>query len=70
VSGKVSQNADRALLFIYVIERGFAELPQRFGQDEAARMVNVFSEISGLSEFDALAAFAELEDADMTHRKF
>jgi hypothetical protein len=62
VSLKVSANADRALLFLYVLTHGLPE-PEP-GEDQRTVQLQVFRKISGLSEYDTLAAFAELEDHD------
>jgi hypothetical protein len=62
VSLKVSNNADRALLFLYILEKGLPE-PEP-GQDERTVQLAIFRKLSGLSEFEALAAFAELQDHD------
>jgi hypothetical protein len=59
----VSPNADRALLFLFIVEKGLPE-PEP-GQDQRTVQIRIFCQISGLSEFEALAAFAELEDNDM-----
>jgi len=63
VSLKISENGDRALLFLYILEIGLPE-PEP-GEDVRAVQLRMFRKISGLSEFDALQAFAELEDKDM-----
>jgi hypothetical protein len=62
LSETVSQNADRALLFLYVLAKGLPE-PEP-GQDQRTVQLRIFQMISGLSEFEALSAFTELEDAD------
>ena len=63
MSLKISENADRALLFLYILENGLPE-PEP-GQDQRTVQIRIFGKISGLSEFEALAAFAELEDNEM-----
>jgi hypothetical protein len=63
VSLRISENADRALLFLYILENGLPDPDP--GQDVRTVQLRTFRKISGLSEFDALSAFAELEDADM-----
>lgn len=64
MSLKVSENADRALLFFYILEQGLPD-ERESGIDARTTQIRIFRKISGLSEFDALAAFAELEDIDM-----
>ena len=63
MSLNMSQNADRALLFLYVLENGLPE--PNAGEDRITVQLRVFQAISGLSEFEVLAAFAELQDAEM-----
>ena len=54
-------------IFLYLLKKG---LPRQFrGETEPIKVqIEVFRLISGLSEFDALAAFAEIEDAGFTER--
>jgi hypothetical protein len=40
-----------------------------FGTDEASRQLNLFAKIAAVSEADAVAAFAELEDRGFIERK-
>lgn len=61
MSLKVSENADRALLFLWLLENGLPDEPEI---DERTTQLRIFRKLTGLSEFDALAAFAELQDND------
>ncbi|HUD64680.1 MAG TPA: hypothetical protein VMQ17_08885 [Candidatus Sulfotelmatobacter sp.] len=61
----LSDNATRALLFQYALDRG---IPETWAGDKHTRCIRMFCRISGLGEAEALAAFAELEDAQMIDR--
>lgn len=63
----ISANGDRALVFLYILKNG---LPEQFrGTTEPISIqLEVFRIISGLSESDTLAAFAEIEDAGFIER--
>jgi hypothetical protein len=59
---ELSANAERALLFQYVLNQG--RLPAWSNGDE----IKIFMRISALGEAEAVAAYAELEDAGMIDR--
>lgn len=61
---QLSENGDRAILFLYILAKGLHDL-QVLGVDERTKQLKAFEKISGLSEYEVLAAFAELEDAGM-----
>ena len=61
----LSENARRALMFQYALDRG---IPDTWQGDKHTRCIRMFCGISGLGEAEALAAFAELEDAHMIDR--
>jgi hypothetical protein len=62
---KLSENANRALCFQYALDKG---IPETWPGDVHTRLISMFCRISGLGEAEALAAFAELEDAHMIDR--
>jgi hypothetical protein len=61
-----SEHAERILLFLYVIDKG---LPDWEAEDTRTRQIKVASRITGLSEAETIAAFAELEDAGYVARE-
>lgn len=63
----LSDNAKRALVWNYVLTIG--KCPEWAGDDEVSRPVRTFAKIAGLSEADAFAAYAELEDTGMIERR-
>jgi hypothetical protein len=67
---KLSPIAERALLLHYaMIHHGDLSGLDSFGTDEASRQLNLFAKIAAVSEADAVAAFAELEDRGFIERK-
>jgi len=64
---KLTDKAERALLFLYVLKKGLP--PNWQGKTEELDVqLAVFGKISGISEPDVASAFAELEDAGMVDR--
>lgn len=59
----LTPNAERALLFEYVLAKG---LPTE--EDNASSQMAMFGRISGLSEAEVCAAYAELEDKGMVEK--
>jgi hypothetical protein len=61
-----TEHAERVLLFLYVLAKG---LPGWEAEDERTRQIKVASRVTGLSEEETIAAFAELEDAGYVERE-
>lgn len=61
---KLSPNAEKVILWEYVMQKG---TPGTFRgkTDPCAVQMAVFGEIAGLTEFEVVSAYAEAEDAGM-----